>query len=134
VQILVATTVIEVGVDVPEATVLVVESAERLGLAQLHQLRGRVGRGTQDSWCLLFGDSTARERFAALERTNDGFEISEEDLRQRGMGDLLWVRQAGMGLLEPQAELELLLTARRWCAEREDVLSAYRPHARTATP
>ncbi|MFM7281770.1 MAG: ATP-dependent DNA helicase RecG, partial [Planctomycetia bacterium] len=134
VQILVATTVIEVGVDVPQATVLVVESAERLGLAQLHQLRGRVGRGTQDSWCLLFGDSTARERFAALERTSDGFEIAEEDLRQRGMGDLLWVRQAGMGALEPQAELELLLQAREWCREREEVLAEYLPLAKAATP
>ncbi len=134
VQILVATTVIEVGVDVPQATVLVVESAERLGLAQLHQLRGRVGRGTQDSWCLLFGDSTARERFAALERTSDGFEIAEEDLRQRGMGDLLWVRQAGMGALEPQAELELLLQAREWCRERAEVLAEYLPLAKAATP
>jgi ATP-dependent DNA helicase RecG len=134
VRILVATTVIEVGVDVPEATVLVVESAERLGLAQLHQLRGRIGRGTKDSWCLLFGDATASERFEALERTHDGFEIAEEDLRQRGMGDLIGRHQAGMGALEPQEELTLLMQAREWCRERAEVLEVYRPVAKAATP
>jgi ATP-dependent DNA helicase RecG len=134
IQILVATTVIEVGVDVPEATILVVESAERLGLAQLHQLRGRVGRGTKDSWCLLFGDASASERFEALERTHDGFEIAEEDLRQRGMGDLIGRNQAGMGAIEPQEELTLLMQAREWCRERAEVLEVYRPVAKAATP
>jgi hypothetical protein len=82
-KVLVATTVIEVGVDVPAATVMVVENAERLGLAQLHQLRGRVARA-EGSWCLLFGKESALERLTLLERTSDGFEIAEEDLRRRG--------------------------------------------------
>lgn len=94
-RILVATTVIEVGVDVPEATVLVVEGAERFGLAQLHQLRGRVGRGGRDGWCLLYGAASAAERLRLLERTDDGFEIARADLERRGMGELLGLRQAG---------------------------------------
>jgi ATP-dependent DNA helicase RecG len=110
-KVLVGTTVIEVGVDVPEATVLVVEGAERLGLAQLHQLRGRVGRGSRDSWCLLFGKNTASERFELLERTDDGFEIAEEDLRRRGMGELDGLRQSG-GALDPEEDLDLALAAR----------------------
>jgi ATP-dependent DNA helicase RecG len=110
-RLLVGTTVIEVGVDVPQATVLVVEGAEHLGLAQLHQLRGRVGRGAGDSWCLLFGKSSAAERFEMLERTDDGFEIAEEDLRRRGMGELDGLRQSG-GALDPEEDLDLLLAAR----------------------
>jgi ATP-dependent DNA helicase RecG len=99
-QILVATTVIEVGVDVPEASVIVIEHAERFGLAQLHQLRGRVGRGSARSTCLLLykgplGD-TAKARLAILRETNDGFRIAEEDLRLRGEGDLLGTRQSGL--------------------------------------
>ncbi|ABI75434.1 putative ATP-dependent DNA helicase recG [Hyphomonas neptunium ATCC 15444] len=99
-RILVATTVIEVGVDVPEATIMVIERAEGFGLAQLHQLRGRVGRGDKPSFCLLLyrpplGD-TARERLDTLRRTEDGFEIAEADFRLRGAGDVLGVRQAGM--------------------------------------
>ncbi len=99
-QILVATTVIEVGVDVPDATIIVIEHAERFGLAQLHQLRGRVGRGTKPSTCLLLyqaplGD-TARARLDCLRRTDDGFLIAEEDLRLRGAGELLGERQSGM--------------------------------------
>ncbi|MDF1565222.1 MAG: ATP-dependent DNA helicase RecG [Deltaproteobacteria bacterium] len=98
-QILVATTVIEVGIDVPNATVMVVEHAERFGLSQLHQLRGRVGRGAKQSHCLLVahpqqGQKT-RERLAVMERTTDGFVIAEEDLRIRGPGDLLGTRQSG---------------------------------------
>jgi ATP-dependent DNA helicase RecG len=99
-QLLVATTVIEVGIDVPEATVMVVEHAERFGLAQLHQLRGRVGRGAGHSTCLLLyktplGD-TAKARLAILRETEDGFRIAEEDLKLRGEGDLLGTRQSGL--------------------------------------
>jgi ATP-dependent DNA helicase RecG len=97
--ILAATTVIEVGVDVSEASIMVVEHAERFGLAQLHQLRGRVGRGATRSACLLLYHppltETAKERLAALRRTDDGFVIAEEDLRLRGAGELLGVRQSG---------------------------------------
>jgi len=98
-RLLVATTVIEVGVDVPEATVMVIEHAERFGLAQLHQLRGRVGRGTGHSTCLLaykapLGES-ARARLTMMRQTQDGFRIAEEDLRLRGEGDLLGKRQSG---------------------------------------
>ncbi|MEJ2433366.1 MAG: ATP-dependent DNA helicase RecG [Pseudolabrys sp.] len=98
--LLVATTVIEVGLDVPEATVMVIEQAERFGLAQLHQLRGRVGRGSGHSTCLLLYKSplgeTAKARLAILRETKDGFRIAEEDLRLRGEGDLLGTRQSGM--------------------------------------
>jgi ATP-dependent DNA helicase RecG len=98
-KLLVATTVIEVGVDVPNATLMIVEGAERFGLAQLHQLRGRVGRGDQRSFCmLLHGETlseTARSRLALLRETNDGFRIAEEDLRLRGAGELLGTRQSG---------------------------------------
>lgn len=97
--ILVATTVIEVGVDVPNATLMIVENAERFGLAQLHQLRGRVGRGSQHSVCLLLRGATltetARARLALMRETNDGFRIAEEDLRLRGAGEILGVRQSG---------------------------------------
>jgi ATP-dependent DNA helicase RecG len=100
IRILVATTVIEVGVDVPEATVMVVDNAERFGLAQLHQLRGRVGRGSGRSACLLLYQGrlgeTARNRLAVLRETDDGFRIAEEDLRLRGSGELLGTRQSGM--------------------------------------
>ena len=99
-RILVATTVIEVGVDVPEASVMVIEHAERFGLAQLHQLRGRVGRGADRSTCLLLYKGplgeTAKARLAILRETDDGFRIAEEDLRLRGEGDLLGTRQSGM--------------------------------------
>ncbi len=99
VDVLVATTVIEVGVDVPEATVMVIEHAERFGLAQLHQLRGRIGRGERPSTCLLlYGALTeaAKARLAVLRETDDGFRIAEEDLRQRGAGELLGTRQSGL--------------------------------------
>jgi ATP-dependent DNA helicase RecG len=123
-RILVGTTVIEVGVDVPQATVLVVEGAEHLGLAQLHQLRGRVGRGSGDSWCLLFGKESAAERFELLEGTNDGFEIAEEDLRRRGMGDLDGLRQSGGGI-DPEEDLDLLLAARDVVATHPALVEAY---------
>ena len=99
-QLLIATTVIEVGVDVPEATIMVIEHAERFGLAQLHQLRGRVGRGTGRSTCLLLYKGplgeTAKARLAILRESEDGFRIAEEDLRLRGEGDLLGTRQSGL--------------------------------------
>jgi ATP-dependent DNA helicase RecG len=99
-QLLVATTVIEVGVDVPEATIMVIEHAERFGLAQLHQLRGRVGRGAGKSTCLLLYKAplgeTAKARLAILRETEDGFRIAEEDLKLRGEGDLLGTRQSGL--------------------------------------
>ncbi|MBR6977299.1 MAG: ATP-dependent DNA helicase RecG, partial [Lachnospiraceae bacterium] len=98
IQVLVSTTVIEVGIDVPNATVMLVENAERFGLAQLHQLRGRVGRGKDQSYC-IFVDTTqseeSRERLAVLKNSNDGFEIASEDLRLRGPGDFFGIRQSG---------------------------------------
>jgi ATP-dependent DNA helicase RecG len=99
-QILVATTVIEVGVDVPNASVIIVEHAERFGLSQLHQLRGRVGRGDAQAYCILLaGDkrtSEARERLSIMEQTNDGFKVSEKDLEIRGPGELMGTRQSGI--------------------------------------
>jgi ATP-dependent DNA helicase RecG len=96
IDILVATTVIEVGIDVPNATVMVIEHPERFGLAQLHQLRGRVGRGAEESHCVLIADDpSARERLLRFARTSDGFRIAELDLKERGMGDLAGKRQAG---------------------------------------
>jgi ATP-dependent DNA helicase RecG len=99
-RLLVATTVIEVGVDVPEATVMVIEHAERFGLAQLHQLRGRIGRGAEQSTCLLLYKGplgeTAKARLTIMRETEDGFRIAEEDLKLRGEGDVLGTRQAGL--------------------------------------
>ena len=100
IHLLVATTVIEVGVDVPNATLMVIENAERLGLAQLHQLRGRVGRGQHASSCLLLYRAPlsplARERLAVMRDTNDGFEVARRDLELRGPGELLGTRQTGL--------------------------------------
>ncbi|MPM53018.1 ATP-dependent DNA helicase RecG [bioreactor metagenome] len=98
-DILVSTTVIEVGVDVPNATVMVVENAERFGLSQLHQLRGRVGRGAHKSYCILISDSKnedTRQRLRVMTQTADGFKIAEEDLRLRGPGDFFGLRQHGL--------------------------------------
>jgi ATP-dependent DNA helicase RecG len=99
-QIMVATTVIEVGVNVPNASVMIIESAERFGLSQLHQLRGRVGRGAEQSYCVLMtGDEISKDslkRMKTMVRTNDGFEIAEVDLQLRGPGDLLGTQQSGI--------------------------------------
>ncbi len=123
ISILVATTVVEVGVDVPEATVIVIEHAERFGLSQLHQLRGRVGRSDRDSTCLLLYQAplgeTARARLRTLRQTEDGFRIAEEDLRLRGGGDVLGPRQSGL----PSFRLADL-------AVHDDLLAAAREDAR----
>jgi ATP-dependent DNA helicase RecG len=117
-QVLVATTVIEVGVDVPEATVMVVESADRFGIAQLHQLRGRVGRGSTASWCYLLGGEEGNERLAAVAASSDGFALAEADLRLRGEGTLLGARQKGqsdlrLASLSDPDDVVLLAEARR---------------------
>jgi len=116
--VLVATTVIEVGVDVPNATLMIVEGAERFGLAQLHQLRGRVGRGEGRSVCLLLRGTMlsemARARLALMRETNDGFRIAEEDLRLRGAGEMLGTRQSGEAvfrLASPEQIGELIAAA-----------------------
>ncbi|HSM64601.1 MAG TPA: helicase-related protein, partial [Gillisia sp.] len=99
-QIMVATTVIEVGVNVPNASVMIIESAERFGLSQLHQLRGRVGRGAEQSYCILMTShklsSDAKTRLETMVTTSDGFEIAEVDLKLRGPGDLMGTQQSGV--------------------------------------
>ena len=126
-DILVATTVIEVGVDVPNANLMVVEDADRFGLSQLHQLRGRVGRGTRQSYCVFFGadkGQVARERLRILCRTGDGFEVARADLAQRGPGDFFGQRQHGLPALhvaDLAADLALMQNARE---EAEALLSA----------
>ncbi|HJS51586.1 MAG TPA: ATP-dependent DNA helicase RecG, partial [Pyrinomonadaceae bacterium] len=119
-NILVSTTVIEVGVDVPNATLMVVEHAERFGLSQLHQLRGRVGRGAEQSFCvLLTGDkktAVAKERLGIMEKTNDGFKIAEKDLEIRGQGEILGTRQSGIQnfkIANIVRDLEILDEARK---------------------
>jgi len=123
-QIMVATTVIEVGVDVPNASVMVIESAERFGLSQLHQLRGRVGRGADQSYCILMSSfkitNESRKRLATMVRTNDGFEIAEMDMRLRGPGDMEGTQQSGIGFDLKIANL----------AKDADILEMARTHAR----
>ena len=141
--VLVATTVIEVGVDVPNATLMIVEHADRFGLAQLHQLRGRVGRGDQHSICLLLRGNalteTARARLTLMRETNDGFRIAEEDLRLRGAGELLGTRQSGelaFRLATPENMADLMQCAQddaRLLIDRDGGLEAPRGQAaRTA--
>jgi len=137
--VLVATTVIEVGVDVPNATLMIVEGAERFGLAQLHQLRGRVGRGAEASTCLLIRgqtlSETARARLALMRETNDGFRIAEEDLRLRGPGEILGTKQSGEGAFrvasaEEVAELAPLAQSdARLLLDRDGGLSGARGQA-----
>jgi len=123
IRALVATALIEVGVDVPNATIMLVENAERFGLAQLHQLRGRIGRGAHESHCILIaGVKTpeARERMLVLAETNDGFKIAEADLKLRGPGELLGRDQSGLpdlrfGRLED--DLDLIRQAREIAAK-----------------
>jgi ATP-dependent DNA helicase RecG len=137
IKALVSTTVIEVGVDVPNATVMVIHDSARFGLAQLHQLRGRIGRGAHTSWCVLFvakGDTEAQARLRVMEETSDGFVIAEEDLRRRGPGDVLGDAQSGEAPLlfgELLADTRLVTLARR-LAERtlaEDADLAQPKHA-----
>ncbi len=122
-RVLVATTVIEVGVDVPSATVMVVEDADRLGLAQLHQLRGRVGRGAAPSWCLFFGKPAAAERLELLEQCDDGFALAEADLARRGMGELGGLRQSGESA-GFEDDLDLVVAARDLFARNPEVVAA----------
>jgi len=116
IDVLVATTVVEVGVDVPNATVMLIEGAERFGLAQLHQLRGRVGRSTHESFCLLAAseDAGVADRLFVLERTDDGFKVAEEDLKIRGAGNILGLQQSGAPIFRAARpdDLELMATAR----------------------
>ena len=138
-RILVATTVIEVGVDVPDASIMVIEHAERFGLAQLHQLRGRVGRGDEASSCVLLYKSplseTARARLSIMRESEDGFRIAEEDLKLRGEGELLGTRQSGtpgFRFVDLQAHMDLLETARddaRYVLEMDGELATDRGNA-----
>ena len=118
IDVLVATSVIEVGIDIPNATVMLIDGADRFGLAQLHQFRGRVGRGEHPSQCLLLSDNpsvSARERIRILERTMDGFEIAEEDLRIRGAGEYMGTRQSGLNDLKVArlTDLDIMRMARQ---------------------
>jgi ATP-dependent DNA helicase RecG len=119
IDVLVSTTVIEVGIDVPNATVMVIEDAQRFGLSQLHQLRGRVGRGRHAGVCLLLADPTTtegEERLAAMVGTNDGFRLAEEDLRIRGQGTVFGTRQSGvkdLKLANILSDFDILVPARR---------------------
>jgi ATP-dependent DNA helicase RecG len=134
VDVLVATTVVEVGIDVPNATVMAIEGAERYGLSQLHQLRGRVGRGAHGSHCLLFvegGGALARRRLGAIESERDGFRLAELDLALRGEGEVLGTRQHGLprfAVAELPEDVELLSAA------REDVLELLRRHGSLSDP
>jgi ATP-dependent DNA helicase RecG len=143
IQILVATTVVEVGVDVPNASLMVVEHAERFGLSQLHQLRGRVGRGAEQSFCVLMASdaqtSVAQKRLGIMEETNDGFRIAEKDLEIRGPGEVMGTRQSGLvtfkignlirdiKILEAaRKEADIYLSAHRESVEAEQLVKRVR--------
>jgi len=147
IQILVATTVIEVGVDVANASVMIIEHAERFGLSQLHQLRGRVGRGSEKSFCVLLASdkqtSVARERLGIMEETNDGFRIAEKDLEIRGPGEVMGTRQSGIPtfrvgnlvrdvriLEDARREADYYLSARRRTRETSQLIERVRADAR----
>ena len=119
-QVLVSTTVVEVGVDVPNANLMVVENAEQFGLSQLHQLRGRVGRGDRKSYCILLSEGRDIPRLKALCATTDGFKIAEEDLKLRGPGDFFGNRQHGL----PQFRLADLATDMRVLRAAQDAAAA----------
>ena len=131
---LIATSVIEVGIDVPNATIMLIENAERFGLAQLHQLRGRIGRGTHKSYCILISDATdegAIEKLATMAETSDGFKIAEADLRLRGPGDILGTAQSGL----PPLKLGNLLTDQAWMrAARESAIRLFKADPRLEKP
>jgi ATP-dependent DNA helicase RecG len=146
-QILVATTVVEVGVDVPNASLMIIEHAERFGLSQLHQLRGRVGRGAEQSFCVLLTadrqTAVARERLGIMEETTDGFRIAEKDLEIRGPGEVMGTRQSGVPtfrvgnlvrdvrlLEEARREADYYLTARRRTRETSQLVARVRADAR----
>ena len=135
-NILVSTTVIEVGVDMPNASLMVIEHAERFGLSQLHQLRGRVGRGADQSYCVLLAGfkrtTVAKERLGIMEQTSDGFKIAEKDLEIRGQGEILGTRQSGLEsfkIANIARDLEILIAAR---TEAEDYLTKKRMSAETS--
>ena len=122
-QALLATALIEVGVDVPNATIMLIENAEQFGLAQLHQLRGRIGRGAHASFCILAAAAKtpeARQRLKVMEQTTDGFRIAEEDLKLRGPGELLGQQQSGLPQFrfgDLATDLPLIMQARQLAAD-----------------
>jgi ATP-dependent DNA helicase RecG len=135
IQVLVATTVIEVGIDVPNATIMLIEHPERFGLAQLHQLRGRVGRGFDESYCILLADGPSFARLQAFAASQDGFRIAELDLQERGMGDLIGARQSGgfeVRHAQLPADADLLIRARELASQiiEADPLLQRREHQR----
>ena len=143
IQILVSTTVIEVGIDVPNATVMMIENAERFGLAQLHQLRGRVGRGKYQSYCIFMSASKSKEtkeRLEILNHSNDGFQIASEDLRLRGPGDFFGIRQSGLmdfklaDVYQDSNVLKMANEAANWLEEEKiDLLKILPDYERTSS-
>ncbi|MBC7316482.1 MAG: DNA helicase RecG, partial [Chloroflexi bacterium] len=132
-DILVSTAVVEVGIDVPNATVILVEGAERFGLAQLHQFRGRVGRGEHKSYCILLSDDPSEEsmeRLAIMEETTDGFVLAEKDLEMRGPGDFFGVRQHGL----PQLRVAQLSDTVVLQVAREQALMLFERDPQLAKP